>query len=1148
MQKVIIMAENNIDDLRQRTLRRPPVNHRKLENRSLDLEVPLEHLTTETLPLEAHETLGVGYGFDRLYALDLRAEQPVPIPLPSRHELYKITRGGNTNQAVNLAYQGFDFLLGGDDRRTSEMTDGTTLHDFANSYFGSAANGGSHSYAQVSNGSATHNAFLEEFAKAFIGSGHSTDRSNSVTWTLGPRVDTNPAGIASGSSYDVDAEQQGIYCDPEGLQKLTDGSGNFDRRTVRSLQYFYNAISPSAWETVLTNRKVLTELPKNLAYLDRAFYSLYQRDRIGAFKTKIRDLTMLHLVLGMTEAMYAIRRGRFSRNISPDTSLGHANVKVMRGKSDNGEISNIGGGVMNPFFQMLDNGRHQLLVAPWWLINKLNHTLYLDTDRDEEVRDVERKDITELMNLLLEAMEVERGLHFSSESNIPMITFDKFKEAALPDFSNFTDTKAALSATLLGFQSPRDAYYDNPETSIGRLPYFSTIATTQGTIIGKDRLEFLDRLKEQETHNVMSSHPEKFKQGMQYANPFDYTTMVTRTRFGDHSMDVKVYPFGFYRGVVNDNANSRSYFRISKSAGSEHENNALSHKNKFNLVFFPAYNWAQFNSTMGSRGFLPEGLDGAAWCRGNSVRDIVVDTPNSLDAATSNDQLLWSEHYWRPGLDNYTARLLSSTDEMFQSWIDRGEQVRAEGATFPTIGPINLMAEMTFTTPMAIFQRNWPWLRKMCTFTASSAVPTDADTSFDYMYLGDNMFNMSLHTTQAPLSLENRDLFNPLATGNLRSSGLDLAPMVLPLSKAPDNWVGVFQARDAMYFLTSLLSEPIMDAYTSNTNALGKTNGTGSARLVVYQGAKTFEGRVEDVYCTPIAGVGPSVTAAGGIQRDVDFTSAATRSHVFLHTGSALHANNYQMFLLSPNRISAGSCIVSRLIGPTGSHATEPRFLLGGENDTGDLRTGRFMITTGSSPIALSEDDFVPGLYWDKLWIPESSLIDASGAQVPYGQVFSFPYLKTANATDVGITYMRIAGGSGAGLGFELGADLDHTVDQWRTKHVEWIELVRTNLEYQRANVSFYIFDKDICDIKESYLRQSLFPLGFSTIGPLTYVGALGAEGQQVASETISGPTVFELSSLTLGSGTLDESPSEPDDSDVGVENPSLHIADKQDV
>lgn len=1143
------MAENNIDDLRQRTLRRPPVNHRKLENRSLDLEVPLEHLTTETLPLEAHETLGVGYGFDRLYALDLRAEQPVPIPLPSRHELIKLTRGGASNYTVNLAYQGIGSLLGGDTRTKSMGITGSTFHDFASTFSGSAHNGGAHAYAEVTNGTKDNDEFLEVFAKAFIGSGSATARkANGPEWNLGPRIDGNPAGWQQGQT--TDDEEQRLVMFPEGLQNLYTGS-NLNRDVIRSLQYFYNAISPSAWETVLTNRKIFTELPKNLPYLDKAFYSLYQRDRIGAFKTKIRDLNMLYTVLGMTEAMYAIRRGRFSRNIAGSKHSASA-LEIMRGIEDDGNHTNIGGGVLNPFFQMLDSGKHQLLVAPWWLINKLNHTLYLDTDRDEEVRDVERKDITEMMNLLLEAMEVERGLHFSSESNVPMMVFDKFKEAALPDFSDFTNSKAALSAALLGFQSPRDAYYDNEETSIGRLPYYSSIATTQGTIIGKDRLEFMDRLKEQETHTVLSTHPEKFKQGMQYANPFDYTTMVTRTRFGDHSMDCKVYPFGFYRGVLNDNSNGRSKFRIATSSGAEAGGTAPSHKNKMNLLFFPVYNWGSLASTQGARGYLPEGLDGAAWCAGNSVRQIESFVPNSIDATTATDQLLWHEYYFRPGIDNYTARLLSSTDEMLQSWIDRGEQVRAEGATFPTVGPINLMAEMTFTTPMAIFQRNWPWLRKMTTFSHSSGdtntLPQDTDSSYDYMYLGDDVFGMSLHSESAPLSLENRDLFNPNAASNARSSGLDLAPFVLPLSKAPDNWVGVFQARDAMYFLTSLLSEPIMDAYTVNTNATGKTNGTGSARLVVYQGAKTFEGRVEDVYCTPIVGTGPSVTSAGAIQRDVDFTSPTTRTHTFYASSSPTVSNNYQMFLLSSNRISTGTCVVGRLAAPSGLAANTPSFQTGGLKDDGTPITGRHMITTGTSPIVLSEDDFIPGLYWDKLWIPDESRVDASGAPVLYGKIFGFPYLKTATATATGMTYMRVAGGSAALPGFELGADLDHTVDEWRTKHVEWIELVRTNLEYQRAAASFYIFDKDICDKKESYLRQSLFPLGFSTIGPLTYVGALGAEGQQVASETISGPTVFELSSLTLGSGTLDESPSAPDDADVGDENPSLHIADKQDV
>jgi hypothetical protein len=249
---------------------------------------------------------------------------------------------------------------------------------------------------------------------------------------------------------------------------------------------------------------------------------------------------------------------------------------------------------------------------------------------------------------------------------------------------------------------------------------------------------------------------------------------------------------------------------------------------------------------------------------------------------------------------------LKSTDEVFQSWIDRGEQVRVEGATFPTIGPVNLVAEMTYTTPMAIFQRNWPWLRKMTTYAGPNPLLQVSDKSFDYMTTGDDFFGISVHSTgwvnqgeqvldatqgattfqvdmrTGPFALEDRNLFSTNA--HLRSAGVDLIPMVLPLSKTPDNWVGVFQSRDAMYFLTSLLSEPVMDAYTYDFASAGKSHGTGSARLVVYQGCKTFEGRVEDVYCTPILGVGKVYTQTGSLDttRTIDYTSTSLKSFTAL--------------------------------------------------------------------------------------------------------------------------------------------------------------------------------------------------------------------------------------------------------------------------
>jgi len=333
-----------------------------------------------------------------------------------------------------------------------------------------------------------------------------------------------------------------------------------------------------------------------------------------------------------------------------------------------------------------------------------------------------------------------------------------------------------------------------------------------------------------------------------------------------------------------------------------------------------------------------------------------------------------------------------------------------------------------------------------------------------------------------------------------------------------------------------------MDSYTWNTASSGKSNGKGSARLVVYQGVKNFEGRVIDVFCTPMVGTGARWDAsASAYVSDVDYSLPTTFSAVFPSGFLAAENSNYQMFLLDAGRISAGNVIMAR--GETPGAAADTVFKIPGLDNLGNTRTAPYMVAA-PSPV-LSENDFVPGLYWDKLWISNYP-VDGAGNDVPYNQLFSHCYEKSATPLTVGMNYLNITSHSSY-PGYPLG-DVDHTVDDWRMAHVNWIELVRTNLEYQRAAPDFYIFDKDICDITESYLRQSLFPLGLSTVGPLTFIGAIGPEGQQVAAETVTGPTTFEITSLTLGAGTLDESPSDAQDADVGEENPSLHIAEKQDV
>lgn len=1072
------MAEYNIRDIRQRHLRRPPVSQRRLETTSLDLDVPIEHSETEQLPLRSHETLGVGYGFDRLYYIDLSEEQPVPKPLPSRHELAKLARDKSPHR---LAYGGHEMIYGS----VGERADKTAKPADFDNFFDDGALG-------IGNSAGVHHCIqhsvflpndLQNLAEAFIGSGS----AGNVKFGYGSN---STGGVHNIPTYDD-------LCDP---------LGNKDARDA--LQVWYNTLSPSAWETLLTNRDIYAEIPKLLPYLDKAFFGLYERNRLSSFKTRVRDPQAMITVLSMIEAMYTIRRGRFSRNCSVMT--GETDLQTLEG-------SPVTNGVVNHYFKMLESkAGKKIVIAPWWLCHKLNNVLYLDTDRDEEIKDVERKDLTEMMTLLLESMEVERGLAFSTEQNLDLLVFDKYADGEMRDFTDFKSDKSALAATMLGFASARDVYYRRPEQGIGRLPYYHKLLASNGTFIGKEKNEFLDRVQEQATHTMLTASPEHFKNGMQYANAFDYSTMVTRTRFGDHSMEMVIHPFGFTRGLLNANDTTHIQFGDNPTSG----------KHLLNLAWFPVYSWSQLCETTSTEGLLPKKMNGMYYGTG-------LKGAGSIEAqeshANSDDHIrLWSANYYRPGLDNYCARLLKSLDEMFLPWIDRGEQVRSEGAVFPNITTMNLMAEKLFTTPMAMLQRNFPFLRKLGSISSTSAAISNVAKGYDFMSFGDNVFKMSVHHStgkKGPLALRERNLFATQAglAAHARDGDLNLAPIVLPLTKAPENWVSVFQTRDALNFLTSLNSEPIMDAYTTSDLAGGISNGMGSARLVVYQGPKNFEGFVEDVFCTPLLGLGKMLDSSGD-RAGTDYTALGLLTSTY-PTGTD-KKNDYIMFLLDASNIEAGTVLRSRLTLPSGVSTVE--------TPSGTNLPGR--------QATYSEDCFIPGLYWDKLWLSPWPQ-DGSGNDLSWAQAFSHPDTDVADPANPGIGYLRTVVNSNS---FGLGTSED--LDTWKLHHARWIEGIRTNLEYQRAAPSFYIFDLDITDLTESRLRTSLFPLGKSTIGPLTFVGSMGHDGNQELSETITGETCFEIIDLTTGAGDLSESPSDADDMSAGEENPSMHIATQQDV
>ena len=1158
------------------------MSHRRLENANLELDVPLEHIEQEALPLEIHETLGVGYASDRLYMIRLDEEQPVPRPLPGRHELLKF--GSESLENHRLGYRGLPLHLGA-------ITDAAIGTNYARSYSGNRIdwldNRGGALGAAIDAWSGYHlqgntpTDMISNFARAFIGPGTATQQGQTTTigWHVGSG--NNAAG------------RNTLQLDYETLTDLGRNEGDmFDDGTLGTLNLLYNLYSPSAWDTVVANASLFEEFPRILPHLDKALYSLYERDKIGAFATRVRDVNLLYLALSCAEAMYTIKRGRFSKNIGT-----HSQSETMMASIGPNNVGHISNGVMNAFFAYFDLGSNgQFVIAPWWLANKLNHVLYLDTDRDEEVRTPERADMIDFMHLILEAMEFERGIHFSSESNFNLAVFDTYKEGKLPSFENFTDTNAAFSATLLGYESPRDTYYrrthkdanGNDALYTSRLPYFHTLLSDSGTIIGRDLKEFTDRIAEMSDATVITPSTEWFKKGMQIANPIDYNTMVTRTRFGDASARVKITPGGFSR-LAPSVGNDMYYHRQSSAMGLSNT------KTVSNVLWFPLYGWSQMAEVSSSQGLLPNGRNGCYHIVNTTAPQPLSTFDSAPVATTTNgliDQELWNANYWRPGRDNYTLRLLQSTDPIFRAWMDRGDAVRQEGATFPTLSTMNLTAEMTFTTPLALLQRNLPYLRKMMTVTSREVIISpQADDSIDFMTFGDNWFNVSLVADQhghtgGPLALRDRRLQDP--TYHTRAGDLELASIVMPLSTLPDNWVSVFQTRDWLYANTSLLAEPIMDSYSfpfNNPTSSGKRNAFCNARLVIYQGPKTFEGRVEDVYCTPLLGCGARYLYNGtdyvktANQLEFDGSSLISVFPRSSQISSKLDLYNYTMFLLSPENLRSGHVLLGRY-GRSSTNATDADAFLMSATDTygapryhSSLRSYTHTLNKGSSFV--TEEDFTPGLHWTKL--PWQNVVQpqywngTTYVDIPFSRWFATVGRMDAsgNGYEDGIHYLQLklprdANGNVTGTaqlweenlpntitdettGFKLGQD-NYEKDEWRMTHIRFLENYRDDLEFQRAGNNFVIIDLDITDKTESFLRQSLINLGFSTTGPLTFVGTVGPEGQQVGAETITGSSVFEIVSLTMGAGSLDESPSQADDMQVGEANPSMHIVDAKDV
>jgi len=1130
----------------------------RLKRENLEMSVPIDHETVTRLPLVAAETLAVGYGFDRLYMVDLTTGKQTK--LPARSDIIRAiadTAGSGVGSAApgNYRYHQYRGVKynGRYKPETRPLNDNggiddltvKTLGTFHARSKGSMDDGtyvvpeGTHAWDETAN---------DMFMTAYAGNGYETGRKPKNN--IYEDCYVYPAyEVAAGDVNDVVIDIAGIESltyDDGGTLKLKDAA------QLRGLAYLYETLTPSCWDFIETNQIELFNFSKAIKDVERTLDAIYNRGR-SHYGVRNQDPALHKLIISLIELGAAMRTKRFSNNIYRSKTGENASQPISgmaRLKVNTAEAGEIDwhSGVVNDFFHVIND---RYLVAPWWCINQLNFYDFIEDEREKERRDIDRKDAIETLHLIFQYMDMEKGLHHGSDSTLPMMLFEKFKDGVLKDFSDYTSTDAALAAALMGYRTPRDADHNVQSTTAGHVGYYAELPSAHGKLLGSEKAEFLDRITEAAEHSMLASSAEYFKEGMQLSSSFSYQAMIGRTRFGEAHCDFKVFPGGFMRGV------SKTIRYKNSTTQSEKSHLALG------ILYFPLLGWNQYSPSASAKGFLPVGLNGASYSR--KYNEVVDWALASTTAGTQVD--LWpnkgGDSYWQPGRDSYSALLLKGTNDLYRTWMDRVDTISTEGVTVPSFGSINLVDEMSYDTPHAMVTRNFPILRKLYQNAGMTDAITVDDTSFDFMSAGDNIHGISEWSGSTEWKLRDRHLMGPHAkAAHHRSGALDLMPYVYASSSLPESWVDVFQLRDWMMFHTALESEPIMDAYTRNTANAGSllNNGYINSRLVVYVDEVQENGDVRDVTCTPIVGSFRLSSEKGTGHPDllyapngrIDSAAIGNADGRFsLWPNSRGSAPEYEVFLLDITRVRSEASVDGNRV----SNALHLSGYVGNSNSRAHPISGIAVDTFSGHP--LSEDDFVPGRGYAKLWLGE-----ASAAQTPTVTMHTWKRMFCDDVEYLGTNALIGAIGD-ADLGDTLqspntylGAGTEKVLTNnglvyWTDVMGEWIQNAREGLEYSRASPKFTVFDKDILDSTESRFRQMLAPWLQSTVGPLTFVGTMDATGATHSSDTITGESRYEIISLSTGAGAsaMEDGDVEAEEEVYGdAENPSVEVAEKPEV
>lgn len=1140
------MTVEQLKQIESRHLRRQSASSRRLTRENLEMSIDIDHETTTRLPLVAAETLGIGLGFDRLYFVDLQTGEQRA--LPSRYELTKAVAKGNAGIGTHAQDSLHDMCYRGVEATGRYAPSDQRFYNQPLSFTDVSAHGMFHTRARDAGN------FNQQAVPASAATGSWSTLSNDVFVTAyagngresgnKPKNPTIHTAIVA-PCFDAITGGDQVNINFDELFRLTQANGDLkDFEDLAGLTLLYQYLSPSAWNTVESNQDVIREFSLAVKDIERTLDAVYNRGR-SHYGVRNTDAGVHKLIISLIELGAAMRTKRFSNNIYTGnmSSVGMTNLERFNIVHD-GELGDDGvgvpwtKGVINDFFWVINN---RFLIAPYWCVEQLNFFDFVDDEREKERRDIDRKDAIETLHLIFQHMETEKGLHHGSDSTLPMLLFDKFKEGVLKDFSDFTSPQAALAAAMMGYRTPRDADNNVQSADVGHVGYFATLPSAHGMLLGSEKAEFLDRITEAGEHAMMTSNVDMFKEGMQLASSFSYQAMLGRTRFGDAHTDYQVYPGGWFRG----NQVTIQAYNLSDGGGTVREYPVL------NIRYFPLMGWTMYAAGCSAEGVLPSRLAGADYTRGmNDIATWATCSDNAyLDRLFPESDT--GESYWQPGRDNYSALLLKGTNDLYRTWMDRADTIATEGVTVPSFGTVNLVAEMSYDTPHALLTRNFPILRKLYQQAGMSSVITANDNSFDFMSAGDNLRGLSEWNGSTPWALTNRDLFNP--ESHPRNGQLDIIPCVYTSSSLPESWVDVFQLRDWMRFHTFIDSEPIMDAITRNrTGNSTQNNGYINSRLVVYVDEVERNGDVRDVTCTPIVGSFrlKSETRHGNLSGYFDLNVTEPFS---LTTGlpddpdlitlypTQGEAYEYEVFLLDITRVRTERTVAGRRV----SNAVHLSSNLG--HDGASAPNQIFV----NQP--LSEADFVPGRGYALRWVTEAfAAQDPPVVVTDWATAFSANY---AGATQAGLDYLGPDIGVMADAGFVLSGGTQFTLSNnglvhWIDLMGRFIENAREGLEYKSAGPSFTVFDKDILDITESNFRMMLAPHMMSTVGPLTFVGTMDASGASQSSDSITGQSRFEVISLNTGAGTSAMDDAEPDAEQeaAGDSNPTVEVAEKPEV